>query len=868
MTKKKHQQILVDLHGPSWLMATFLPVTLLCLFLVLGITPALSQAANDPSENQTRAGPLLQATDTPTSTSSLDATSTFILTFGDLGYNEISLDNQTNRAEYTFRLPTNIQLQEGNFIEFDLSYHYSSLITSAELPLTYGDIIITLNGQTLKIFSVPQPALDHYRLQVPVPSNLLDTTRGRLQTIEVKFDGASICAVPYNSILIIHPTSHLTLNYTQSPLLLDLATYPAPFYQRSFESDQTLFVIPAQPSPAEAAGAASIAAKLGHLTDNRLIINASFDLDLVDQLASAQSALASHLLVIGQPEHNRLLPILNQLTSLPAPFRERQMELVTQGPIVVSPGQRFTYTFTVTNTTDQEAMLSLVETLPDFTEFVACKPRCLEDRQSNTLTWARHLLKPAQSKTFSLVLQTLPAMTSPYLENTVTLVEGEMEPINVDTLISQVSLEEVSAAEQQISTPNETPYFFVHNGRAVAEADGILQEIASPWHENKAILIVTGLNEEALRKASQALSSEAYLPGLSGQLALVQDVFLPEIELTSPPAVELTFQDLGYEDRVIRGQFNQRIHYSFFIPLHWQLTKSAFLDLAFSHSQFTEQANTGITIFLNELPVATLALDQKTAVNGRQKITLPASAARPGEFNRLTIQFIPSGGGGAGCAQLGIFKDFWFVASSNSKIFLAHTEKTNSPLSLDVYPYPFNNHSSLMDLLFALPETPTSDEWQSLLRLAASLGNSTRGQAISPSVTIGENLSDHNLADYHIIAIGRPSRNPLIQAANAHLPQPFSPTSDQIKQQLDNLILRLPAEAELGYLQLIPSPWNGGRTFLAITGTTNESVVWAAQILYQRNFGRLSGNLTLIRNSSNTQADSAALTVNYIDTRQ
>lgn len=166
---------------------------------------------------------------------------------------------------------------------------------------------------------------------------------------------------------------------------------------------------------------------------------------------------------------------------------------------------------------------------------------------------------------------------------------------------------------------------------------------------------------------------------------------------------------------------------------------------------------------------------------------------------------------------------------------------------MSLYPYPFDAHPSLIDLLFALPATPAISEWQNTLSIAANLGNSAGGQTILPAVTLGNNYQDKQLADYHIIAIGRPSHHTLIQEVNATLPQPFIPKTDQIQQQIDDFIFRLPPGIELGYLQLSPSPWGRERALLTVTGTSEQSVTWAAQVLTGNRFKQLKGDLALVR---------------------
>jgi hypothetical protein len=84
------------------------------------------------------------------------------------------------------------------------------------------------------------------------------------------------------------------------------------------------------------------------------------------------------------------------------------------------------------------------------------------------------------------------------------------------------------------------------------------------------------------------------------------------------------------------------------------------------------------------------------------------------------------------------------------------------------------------------------------------------------------------------------------------------PGTDEIEQKLDDVVFRLPPGVDLGYLQLIQSPWNEARAFLAVTGTTDQGVSWAADLLADRSWALGSGNLALAR----------AEQVNTIDTHE
>ena len=802
---------------------------LICLFLAILIaTPALPNNTN----NTVLAAPLLQTTATPTSPA------VFEISLADLGYEEKTLNSPYGATEYTLRLPEGWQIRKGSSFELDFSYTYNRLnIPESQWePLSLlGNIIVTVDGETQLVFPIKETLSEHSRSIVELPPSLLNDPDRSSHSIQITLDAGLICEIPHQARLIIHPTSFFSLAYEQLPLTIDLARYPRPFYQRTFEPDQVRFVLPEQPTDKELAGAVAVAAKLGDLTYN-MAISGTTGLALANRLDSGE-AIHEHLFVIGRPDDNEIILRLNQLGILPVSLRKRQLSLASEGPVAVVPGDILTYTLTLTNTSQETlSSLSLLDTLPANAQVEACNPTCSETEKE--VKWSIPSLEPKEVSQYTLALRVSEAITDSIAENTVTLLDKTSRPINLSTLTTIVS-SEASEAGSRASISAASDYFFVHGGQAVPENDGIVQELLSPWDQTRAILIITGLSDEAVYKASRALSSESHFPGTQGDVALVRETRpLPE-NPPEPQATELTFADLGYSDKVLEG-YSQETTYYFDIPLAWRLTNEATLDLRFSHSQLLDYGNSFFNILFNGNPVATIALNNETSLNGTLKVKLPSDQARPGQNNKISIQSVmhPIDR----CMNV----NTWLLVSSESLLHLNHKEQSIPSLDLDFYPYPFDQRSDLADVLFVLPSEPLPEEWEETLQLAAALGDAAGGPNLAPAVSLESSWSETNRVDYHIIAVGRPLRNLVLQQINEQLPQPFRRGSNEIEQRIDNVIFRLPPGLSLGLVQLLPSPWNEERVFLAITGTTDEGVKWAMDLVSER-YWDLNGNLTLIR---------------------
>jgi hypothetical protein len=114
-------------------------------------------------------------------------------------------------------------------------------------------------------------------------------------------------------------------------------------------------------------------------------------------------------------------------------------------------------------------------------------------------------------------------------------------------------------------------------------------------------------------------------------------------------------------------------------------------------------------------------------------------------------------------------------------------------------------------------------------------------------VALSSQATPDQWRNYHLVVLGRPTRNPYIMLVNNELPQPFIPGRDEIRQQVDTIIYRLPPGYDLGYIQLLPVPWDEARAMLVVSGTTDAGLRWAMRALTDgRLVRRLDGNLAVL----------------------
>jgi len=823
----------------------------LTLLLILGTLGSVFTLRSPPFlyrayGAQPEGGSLLQVTPAP------DAPPTFQITLEELGYGEQILESPVGQEEYGFRLPENWAVEGGSHLDLEFSYSFTELEQEEGTELrSFGELSVLVDGSLLDVYALDATSLEHVRLRVDLPPDLFNERPGDRHEVNVVLNAWFLCDTAHIGKLMVHPESTLFLNYTLTPPLLDLADYPRPFSQWSFVPDQVRFILPAQPSEAEIHTAAIVAAGLGDLAGSNMVISATTDVDWLRMVEAGQAG-PEHLFVIGQPGRNQLITWLSEDSDvgLPISVHPRELALSTQGPTAVVPGEVFTYAISVTNTTSARVEdFSLTDHLPRQTDLVDCLPRCIESAgiDGDEASWSLPSLSPGESASFSVELQlaetTHLSSPPPLLENLVVLADGAQEPVNVSSLSTTVGDEPV---EERMGSPVQSGDFFTQGGRPVPEGDGILQEIISPWDPQQVILLLSGLSDEAVHKAGLALGLETGLLRMEGPAALVREV-RPAPPVADTRATDLTLADLGYGDRIAYGLYPHvaRIDYYFDVPRGWHYTNEAYLHLLFGYSEAIEAQSSTLTVLLNGSPLATVPLNHDNAVGGSLQVDLPGTNIRPGTRNGISIQPVMQIGNNVQCESLP-GDQAWLRVSQDSWLHLGQRVESVNVLDLDDFPFPFDDRPDLSDVLFALPPDPGLVELEALVQMAATLGRAAGGEGVNPTVSLGDTVDAAMLRDYHIVAIGRPTRNPLIQEINASLPQPFVPGTDGVENRTGEVLLRLPPDIPLGYVQELPSPWNQDRAFLAVTGTRDEAITWAAYALNRRAW-QLDGNLVLTR---------------------
>ncbi|MCZ7572152.1 MAG: cellulose biosynthesis cyclic di-GMP-binding regulatory protein BcsB [Ardenticatenaceae bacterium] len=385
--------------------------------------------------------------------------------------------------------------------------------------------------------------------------------------------------------------------------------------------------------------------------------------------------------------------------------------------------------------------------------------------------------------------------------------------------------------------------FLDPQGRPIPPEIGVLQlvprsrggELAMP------LLLVSGGNEEGVRRAGLTLAARSFTALLNGQYTLITDP--PHLEGLGEDEIRaglFTFGELRRtsSDPTVRGRGEHSISVPFMMPQAWQFdNQQAQATVRFSHAAGLDERSL-LTVVVNGTAIGSTRLGEKNATGATLSLPIPSSVLRPGA-NTLAATFDMAPEDDDPC-DFAFDETAWGTIHRDSTLELPFAEGT-PVLDLSAFAAPFVQGGTLRETSVLLSPSPDPAVISQTLTLAARLGKRTTSDLTYLPVTMA--TEPGLLPNHHLIAVGVPGTLPLLPALKNKLPLQFDETGALMLQNRTTELLAVQTQAPVGVLQTGDSPWHRGRRVLLISGTTAEAVGWAVEATDQNS---LSGNAAIV----------------------
>lgn len=387
--------------------------------------------------------------------------------------------------------------------------------------------------------------------------------------------------------------------------------------------------------------------------------------------------------------------------------------------------------------------------------------------------------------------------------------------------------------------------------------DGVLQLAVSPWNTGRAMLVVGGNSDVGVVKAAQALSNENIQTIGNRNLALIANVMAPSggpATDNSLPKESRSFAELGYSSLTMNGVGRSDTYVHFNLPPGYTATEDTYLDLAFNHSGLLDFSRSGLTVFLNGNLIGSVLLSKETASTNTQRIKIPPSSLVTSTNElKFEVDLAPL----SQCSFLD-FSNLWLSILPESILHMPLQPATAGSASLNdlsSFPYPFAGEPTLSNLAFILPKNDPS-AWNTAAQIALQLGRQAAGALFNVGAAFDGEIPDDIRNSRNLIVVGLPGENQLLAELNDSLPAKFEKGSNVAVIQGEQVSYRFPSGSDLGYLELLNSPWNADRVILAVVGSTAAGVQQAGTALTDPILrSRLKGNFVLVNGQTLSVAD-------------
>jgi len=398
---------------------------------------------------------------------------------------------------------------------------------------------------------------------------------------------------------------------------------------------------------------------------------------------------------------------------------------------------------------------------------------------------------------------------------------------------------------QQIALP-----YPVENGvwplAGMAADDGILQMAVSPWNQGNLALTVSGNSESGLVKAAQALSAGKLAASGRPDVSVISQVN-PAV-LNETVSQDRTLFSLGYENTALGGFEGTYAAYFFPASADQVLSLGGYVDMVVSSTRLLDSEKSGMTVFLNGKFLGGLRfIAQSEQVTTTRLQILPGMLRRGNNLLEVNSDLVPV----YDCYSPDLSSDAILI-SGLTNIHLPVTAQQielGTLINLGDFPSMFTADRSLGDLAFIVARgDPAGLDMAS--KIAFFIGRSASIPVANLQAAYGDSVSQEIRESYSLILIGRSANLSVLAEINAQLPAPFDLESEQAIQPALLVNYRLLPGVNVGYLQLLPSPWKGDNSILLVSGNSDTGVLMAAEKMTASALvSQLSGNFAILYGS-------------------
>ena len=383
---------------------------------------------------------------------------------------------------------------------------------------------------------------------------------------------------------------------------------------------------------------------------------------------------------------------------------------------------------------------------------------------------------------------------------------------------------------------------------------GLVSLLPNPSNPYTAVLVVTGRDEDGLRKAVTALTSSPSVELLSGGTSIIRAVDEgrpPKMRVKDgfiPPSPEyFTLKDVGFSNTTVRGFYASPIRFDLnSLPDYQYYARSPRLRLYYGYSAQLENNLSSLEIRMGNVTLYSAPLDDPRGLaHGVLDISIPVEILNARNNIEFVFNLFPRGYDR--CREKED-KQIWGTIFADSVFYMPHYYWAQMPDlgNLQYGMYPFGLFQDLSRTAIVLPDAPLLDDVMAGLSVAAELGRWTHSDRIALRMAGARNLSEQVQRQSNLILVHTGRTHSQIQ--NLTKAQHLILGSNQ-KQLLGDSRTREVLSAydpnTHGTIEQVLSPYGKGKVITVLQGFSPE------------NFRRALRMFTDVRISANLKPNSS-----------
>ncbi len=362
------------------------------------------------------------------------------------------------------------------------------------------------------------------------------------------------------------------------------------------------------------------------------------------------------------------------------------------------------------------------------------------------------------------------------------------------------------------------------------DGNGLISMQVSSWNAGRVILLVTGNDSEALRKASSVIASRDFLPSADGSTAIISKISDPVSQNQLQVDVELG--KLTQKVLLANTLGQTTITIPFYVPAGTEISPEAFIELYFRHSQLLNYLQSNLTVSLNGKMVGNIRFSDASAQDGLSRIIFPPNSIQPLK-NTLEFTFNITAQDVCADERSG---DYWISIFKESYLHLPPTLNTTEEqktIALSDLPGILFNDHALSNIAFIAEKTDQLS-WKLASKIAFELATFTDSAILEPSALFAGSFQS-DIFKGTAIVLGKSSVIPFTTSLNSILPLSLETNGDMESVPLDGIQFQFQEGQSFGLLEIAKQP-NSQAIILSIMGNDENGLQSAFLALQNRLF--------------------------------